>query len=97
MMDSQLFPALAPATLSEYSIKIPAPSHLGKYSSHRILSGHAPDQSSVVSVSDLETWKATPGQATQARLLLVINITFDWWRGSEGCQGSAIYWQFYKF
>ena len=90
MMDSELFPALSPATLSEYSIKIPAPSHLGKYSSHRLLTGQAPDQ------SDLETWKATPGLATRARLL-VINITFDWWRGSEGCQGSAIYWQVYKF
>ena len=53
MMDSELFPVLSPATLSEYSIKIPAPSHLGKYSSHRTLTGHAPDQ------SDLETWKAT--------------------------------------
>ena len=38
MMDSEPFPACPRplATLSEYSIKIPAPSHLGKYS-HRIL------------------------------------------------------------
>ena len=53
------------ATLSEYSIKSPAPSHLGKYS-HRILgTGLALLQTNLGDTplfgSDLETWKATPG------------------------------------